>query len=90
MVLAGGDFGALGEDFLPRVTCVHPSSSLLLGSFPVSVGVFIFSGLFAVAGVLFTNGVFVEVAIIVAFAVVNAVVVVVVVVTVVLVVFLWA
>ena len=87
VVLAGGDFGALGGDFLPHVTCVHPSSSLLLGSFPVSVGIFIFSGLFAVAGtgVLFTNRVFVEVAIIVAFAVVNAVDVVVV--TVVLVVF---
>ena len=71
VVLAGGDFRALGGDFLPRVTCVHPSSSLLLGSFPVSVGVFVFfSGLFAGAvdgtGVLFTNGVFVEFATIVA------------------------
>ena len=96
MVLAGGDFGALSGDFLPRVTWVHPSSSLLLGSFPVSVGVFIFSGLFDVAdvdgtGVLFvvadTNGVFVVVDTIVAFAVIGAVDVVVVVVTVVLVVF---
>ena len=37
-VLAGGDFGALDGGFLPRVTWVHPSSSLLLGWFPVSVG----------------------------------------------------
>ena len=52
MVLAGGDFGALGGDFLPRVTWVHPSSSLLLGSFPASAGVFILlSSLFAVADV---------------------------------------
>ncbi len=82
VVFAGGDFGALGGDFLPRVTCVHPSSSLLLGSFPLSVGVFVFSGLFAVAGdgtgVLFTNGVFAEVATIVAFDTVDVVVVVVV------------
>ena len=94
VVLAGGDFGALGGDFLPRVTWVHPSSSLLLGSFPASAGVFIFlSSLFDVdgAGVLFVdadiNGVLDA---IVAFTVVGAVdvvVVVVVVVTVVLVVF---
>ena len=52
VVLAGGDFGALGGDFLPRVTWVHPSSSLLLGSFPASAGVFILlSSLFAVADV---------------------------------------
>ena len=93
VVLAGGDFGALGRDFLPRVTWVYLSSSLLfllLGSFPISVGVFIFSsGLFAdVDGtdvlfvVLDTNGVFDT---IVAFAVFGAVDVVVV--TVVLVVF---
>ena len=93
VVLSGGDFGALGGDFLPRVTWVHPSSSLLLGSFPASAGVFIsLSGLFAVAdvdgaGVLFVdadiNGVLDA---IVAFAVVGTVDVVVVV-TVVLVVF---
>ena len=80
MVLAGGDFGALGGDFLPRVTWVHPSSSLLLGSFPASAGVFfLLSSLFAVAdvdgaGVLFVdtdiNGVLDA---IVAFTVVGAV-----------------
>ena len=37
-VLAGGDFGALDGDSLPCVTWVHPSSSLLLGWSPVSVG----------------------------------------------------
>ena len=37
-VLAGGDFGALDGDFLPCVTWVHPSFSLLLGWSPVSVG----------------------------------------------------
>ena len=95
VVLAGGDFGALGGDFLPRVTWVHPSSSLLLGSFLASAGVFIFlSGLFAVADVDGTGVLFVDADIngvldtIVAFAVVGASdVVVVVVVTVVLVVF---
>ena len=94
VVLSGGDFGALGGDFLPRVTWVHPSSSLLLGAFPASAGVFIFlSGLFAVADVDGAGVLFVDADInrvldaIVAFAVVGAVDVVVVVVTVVLVVF---
>ena len=87
VVLSGGDFGALGGDFLPRVTWVHPSSSLLLGSFPASAGVFIFlSGLFAVADVDGAGVLFVDADInrvldaIVAFAVVGAVDVVVVVV----------
>ena len=44
-VLAVGDFGALGGDFLSCVTLVHPSSSLLLGLSPVSFGG-IFSSLF--------------------------------------------
>ena len=79
VVLAGGDFGALGGDFLPRVTWVHRSSFLLLGSFSVSVGgIFIFvvadvdgtGALFVVAD---TSGVFVVVDTIVAFAVVGAV-----------------
>ena len=97
VVLAGGDFRALGVDFLPRVTWFHPSSSLLLGSFPASAGVFIFlSGLFAVADVDGAGELFVDADIngvldtIVAFAIVGAidvVVVVVFVVTVVLVVF---
>ena len=78
MVLAGGNFGALGGDFLPRITWVHPSSSLLLGSFSVSVGgIFIFAvadvdgtgALFVVAD---TRGVFVVADTIVAFAVVGA------------------
>ena len=50
--MAGGDFGALDGDFLPRVTWVHSSSSLLLGSSPVSVGgMFIFCILFVVIDV---------------------------------------
>ena len=80
MVLAGGDFGALGGDFLPRVTWVHPSSSLLLGSFPASAGVFILlSSLFAVADVDGAGALFVDADIngvldaIVAFTVVGAV-----------------
>ena len=57
-VLAGGDFGALGGAFLPRVTSVHHSS--LLGSSPVSVGgMFIFSVLFAVTDIDGTGAVFV-------------------------------
>ena len=59
-VLAGGDFGALVGDFLPSVTSVHPSSSLLLRSSPVSVGgIFIFSGLCDVADIDGTGAVFV-------------------------------
>ena len=50
--MAGGDFGALDGDFLPRVTWVHSSSSLLLGSSPVSVGgMLIFCILFVVIDV---------------------------------------
>ena len=79
MVLAGGDFGALGGDFLPRVTWVHPSSSLLLGSFPASAGVFILLSSFAVADVDGAGALFVDADIngvldaIVAFTVVGAV-----------------
>ena len=38
LVLAAGDYGALDGDFLPRVTWVLSSSSLLLGLSPVSFG----------------------------------------------------
>ena len=58
-VLAGGDFGALDGDFLPNVTWVHPSSSLLLGWSPVSVGcasgMLIFGILFVVIDVDVTD-----------------------------------
>ena len=52
-VLAGDDLGIFEGDFLPCVTWVHPSSSLLLGWSPVSVGcVFEVTGIL-VFGVLF-------------------------------------
>ena len=59
--MAEGDFGAFDGDFLPCVTRVHPASSLLLGSSPVSVGgMFIFSVLFAVVDVDGTGEVVVD------------------------------